>query len=251
MSDGLSNAWLHCSIVPRTIRSTVDAPVRTYRELRAADSAALDELARNSPRAAEVVAVLRHVREKTSRWFDDVDLLHAAADAVEDSASSRAGGGGAVIVYLPAAMSPPAARFVRSLGARRPCTLSSRRATPTPTSWRRLIDPLRSQLTLARPVYVPPSGGRRALGADRRRRGDARAARTMDRREAGPHSSAGIGDRPWRIVAVRGVAPRHAGGGPHPLQRRWYPSAVIDRGRTNVAGGRTAVDYDRRREKWP
>jgi ATP-dependent helicase/nuclease subunit B len=101
--------------------STVDALVATYHELRPVADVAVDRLASSSARAAEVVAVLRGARERTSGWFDDVDLLGAAAAQVEGSGATLGGRVGTVVLYLPTALTPPAVRLVSALAAHVPC----------------------------------------------------------------------------------------------------------------------------------
>ena len=100
--------------------STVDALSTTYRELRSVEEATLDRMAAGSARAAEVVSVLREVRWRTSAWSDDVDALDGAAAHLTQA--DFAGPDGPVVLYLPAALGPPAARFVRALALHASCT---------------------------------------------------------------------------------------------------------------------------------
>jgi ATP-dependent helicase/nuclease subunit B len=101
--------------------STIDALIRTYRELRPADDAALSALSKQSERSAEVVAVLRGMRERTAQWFDGVDLLNAAADMTSSSAAPL-GPIGSLVVFLPSSMPSPAARLIGALAATVACT---------------------------------------------------------------------------------------------------------------------------------
>jgi ATP-dependent helicase/nuclease subunit B len=102
--------------------STVDALLQTYRELRAASDTALDALSERSPRATDVVSVLRAVRERTMEWYDDVDTLNAAVLQVEGPAGVAVGRAGPLVLFLPTALTPPAARLVRALAAKGSCT---------------------------------------------------------------------------------------------------------------------------------
>jgi RecB family exonuclease len=102
--------------------STIDALVTTYRELRTAEQPALDRLAGQSARAAEVVAVLRAAHDRVGDWYDKVDVLEAATARL---AHSGAGAGqlGEVVAFLPQALIPPAVAFVRALAGHLPCTV--------------------------------------------------------------------------------------------------------------------------------
>jgi len=81
--------------------STEAALVSAYRELRDLSAEALDALARQSPRAADVVRIGRAARARLARaWYDEEDLLDAAASAIADD-PTRVTELGAVIAYLP------------------------------------------------------------------------------------------------------------------------------------------------------
>jgi ATP-dependent helicase/nuclease subunit B len=102
--------------------STVDALVATYRELRPVDSATLDAVAGLSRRAAELVDVLRDVRQHTANWFDDMDVLEAATSRVVSLGRAVAELTGPVVLYLPGTLNAPTARFFATLADQVPCT---------------------------------------------------------------------------------------------------------------------------------
>ncbi|GAC1314377.1 MAG: hypothetical protein NVSMB12_07530 [Acidimicrobiales bacterium] len=92
--------------------ATEQALVGAYRELRDLSEPALDAIARAGRRAATVVRLHRSVRTTLApAWYDEQDLMAAAATAPTDL--------GAVIVYLPQAVSGPAATLLRGIPALR------------------------------------------------------------------------------------------------------------------------------------
>jgi hypothetical protein len=97
--------------------STPRELVRTFRELRSVDPAgrerALDALARNGPRAADVVRLYRRFEQLCLGFFDEVDLVEAAANALVASASARTEIGDAIL-YLPREVTPALERLVRA-----------------------------------------------------------------------------------------------------------------------------------------
>jgi hypothetical protein len=98
--------------------ATEAALVATYRELRDCSPAALDGLARQGRRAAEVVRLHRAVRERLApAWSDEEDLLDAAAAVV---ATGGASGLGTVVVHLPQRLGQHAARLLVALGQQVP-----------------------------------------------------------------------------------------------------------------------------------
>jgi ATP-dependent helicase/nuclease subunit B len=79
--------------------ATETALVATYRELREVSAAGLDALAATSARAADVVRVHRATHDRLRReWYDEQDLMAAAAGALRDGHDH---GIGYVLVFLP------------------------------------------------------------------------------------------------------------------------------------------------------
>ncbi|MCB0994877.1 MAG: PD-(D/E)XK nuclease family protein [Acidimicrobiales bacterium] len=103
--------------------TTERALVAAHRELSDLDGPALDALARQSVRAADVVRLHRSVRQAlAASWYDEQDLV--------ESALSQIGAGGPieavtgpVIVHLPQRLSRAQGRLLRSLASQRPCTV--------------------------------------------------------------------------------------------------------------------------------
>lgn len=94
--------------------------VAAHRELSDCSEASLVALARSGRRAADVVAIHRAVRSRLAAdWYDEVDLMGAATDAVGAEASVL-DDVGTVVVHLPQLLAPPAARLVRALAERAP-----------------------------------------------------------------------------------------------------------------------------------
>jgi hypothetical protein len=101
--------------------ATEAALVATYRELRDCSPGALDALARQGRRAAEVVRLHRAVRARLARaWSDEEDLLQAATTI---AAAGGADALGAVVVHLPQRLTQHAARLLSALGAQLPVTV--------------------------------------------------------------------------------------------------------------------------------
>ena len=94
--------------------ATVRALAAAFRDLRAAQPGALDELAAQSRRGADVVALFRRFRELTRDSYEVEDLAEAAAVAVHDGASALRDLG-RMILYLPRALTPARATLVRAL----------------------------------------------------------------------------------------------------------------------------------------
>jgi ATP-dependent helicase/nuclease subunit B len=85
---------------------TARALARTYRELASVPSGALGDLARQGPRAAAVVEVVRAARARLATCRDDADLLRAAAAEVAAAPARASRACGAVVVLLPATVAP-------------------------------------------------------------------------------------------------------------------------------------------------
>ncbi len=94
---------------------------RAFDDLRDASPTTLDQLAGLSPRAADVVRLMRRTRELTAAYYDESDLMWAAAAAVArgDPAAREAG---ALVLYLPRRLSEAMVRLLEAaapaLGAR-------------------------------------------------------------------------------------------------------------------------------------
>lgn len=96
--------------------ATEESLIRAHRELSDCSEAALDTLAAASPRAAAVVDVHRRVRTRLAQdWYEEVDLLTAATDAIA-AGSPIADDLGAVALYLPQNLSAAAAALLVAIG---------------------------------------------------------------------------------------------------------------------------------------
>jgi ATP-dependent helicase/nuclease subunit B len=103
--------------------ATEAALVAAHRELSTLDDAALDALVRTGPRAADVVRISRRVRASlAAEWYDERDLMDAAAAEV-DAGVPLLADLGAVVVHLPQELSTPAAALLRVLATRVPVTV--------------------------------------------------------------------------------------------------------------------------------
>jgi RecB family exonuclease len=94
--------------------STQQALAATFRDLRDTPEPARAVLARAGGIAATVVGLYSDFLERTRDYYDDVDLLYAAAAAVT-SAPERLADVGHVVVHLPPALSPAEEALVRAL----------------------------------------------------------------------------------------------------------------------------------------
>ncbi|MDQ3974548.1 MAG: PD-(D/E)XK nuclease family protein, partial [Actinomycetota bacterium] len=100
--------------------STEEELVRVHRELSDVTPASLDRLAATSRRARDVVRIHRAIRSLvTHDWYEEADLLTAARDAIHAGAPV-ARDLGTVIVYLPQALSIPAAALLRAVATVNP-----------------------------------------------------------------------------------------------------------------------------------
>jgi RecB family exonuclease len=98
--------------------ATEEALVEASRELSYADPVALDAVAGASARAAEVVWVYRAARATLARdWYDEADLMAAAAAAIGERTEVLADLG-AVVVYLPQQIPAAAARMLVAVAGR-------------------------------------------------------------------------------------------------------------------------------------
>jgi len=96
--------------------STAKQLARTFDDLRDATQETLDRLAALSPRTADVVRLLRRTKELTAGYYDESDLLWAAATAVaKNDPSAREAG--ALILYLPRRLPDALARLLEAAAA--------------------------------------------------------------------------------------------------------------------------------------
>jgi len=98
--------------------ATETALIEAYRELRDLSDSALNSLARTSARASDVVRLHRAARVTLEPdWYDEEDLLDAAAAAVgfEGSAMESLG---RLVAYLPERLSQHGARLIRAVAER-------------------------------------------------------------------------------------------------------------------------------------
>jgi ATP-dependent helicase/nuclease subunit B len=103
--------------------ATEKALLVAHRDLSDLDHTRLDLLARQSPRAADVVRIHRAIQSKLEAdWYDEQDLLGAAEAAIDDAAPVLSGVG-PVIVHLPRRFSAAQRSFLGKLGASRQLTL--------------------------------------------------------------------------------------------------------------------------------
>jgi ATP-dependent helicase/nuclease subunit B len=102
--------------------ATEEALAGAHRQLLEVSERGLDQLAAQSARAKDVVRIHRAVRAALARhWYDEHDLMLAAAEAVEcDATGAVPGPLGPVVVHLPQEMVPAAARLLRRLAAHVP-----------------------------------------------------------------------------------------------------------------------------------
>lgn len=104
---------------PATVRSVVAA----YRDLRGVPPAALRTLADQSARAAQVVSLVGRMRRLLGDWYDEVDLVEAAADAIREDPSGTLDPLGHVIAYLPPALPSHHYRLLDAIGGHGRLTL--------------------------------------------------------------------------------------------------------------------------------
>lgn len=97
--------------------ATEVALLRTYRELREVTEEHLAALERTSRRASEVVRLARGVRERLADdWFDETDLMDAAARVVTED-PARLAPFGPVLLHLPGELTPSAATLLRCVAS--------------------------------------------------------------------------------------------------------------------------------------
>ena len=97
--------------------ATERALVRAYKDLRALSPPALDAMARHSERTEDVVRLIRAVRNQLAPdWYDDADLLAAAAAAVRSGDTTALGDVGHVVVYAPRRLDAAEQALLDALG---------------------------------------------------------------------------------------------------------------------------------------
>ncbi|MGQ0826684.1 MAG: PD-(D/E)XK nuclease family protein [Actinomycetota bacterium] len=103
--------------------ATEEALVAAHHELCDIDDVALDVLAGQSPRAADVVRIHRAITAHLAdSWYAEHDLMRAATDLVEAGASLPRDIG-TLVIHLPQRLGGPAARLLRTVGDRTPTTV--------------------------------------------------------------------------------------------------------------------------------
>ncbi|MGH9114152.1 MAG: hypothetical protein ACRDZN_17900, partial [Acidimicrobiales bacterium] len=105
--------------------ATETALVGAFGELSDVSAGGLDELARASRRAHDVVGLCRRVRTALSPgWYDEADLTESAIAAVDGGAAHRIERDlGHLVVYLPQDLLQRQARLVAAVAERRPTTV--------------------------------------------------------------------------------------------------------------------------------
>jgi ATP-dependent helicase/nuclease subunit B len=97
--------------------ATETALVAAYRELRDLSDDALDALSGRSERAADVVRLHRVARSSlVTEFYDESDLLSAAAEVIGDDTSATAQLG-TIVVFLPEVLSRHAGQLLGAVGA--------------------------------------------------------------------------------------------------------------------------------------
>ena len=103
--------------------ATEEALVAAHRELCDLDDVALDLLAAQHARAADVVRIHRAVRNQlAAEWYGEHDLMRVAAALVDDGAPLAADLG-TLAIHLPQRLANPAARLLRAVSEVVPATV--------------------------------------------------------------------------------------------------------------------------------
>lgn len=102
--------------------STTEHLAATFTELARVPAGALSTIASRGPRAAAVVRLFEQYRARIAGYYDEDDLVRAAATAVDDG-SAPADEIGHVVVHLPLDLSPGELTLIRALAAHDRCTV--------------------------------------------------------------------------------------------------------------------------------
>jgi hypothetical protein len=143
--------------------ATESALVATYRELRECAPAALDVLAQQGARAAEVVRLHRAVRARLeAQWYDEQDLLVAAAGVDPAHAARELG---ALVVYLPQRLPQHSARLLSTLAQHLPLQVVAGRTGDDRADAEVLValDRLGVPRSPAPPIPPPVAAGRTSI----------------------------------------------------------------------------------------
>ena len=98
--------------------STTRELQRVFAELREVKDANLQRIIRTSTRAADVVRLYHRFRQLSEGFFDEIDLMEAAAENLRSN-STAANETGALVVYLPRKLAPALERLLDAAGAER------------------------------------------------------------------------------------------------------------------------------------
>ncbi|MGE0599448.1 MAG: PD-(D/E)XK nuclease family protein [Dehalococcoidia bacterium] len=93
--------------------STTRELQRVFVELRETSADSRQRLARTSRRAADVVRLFQRFRELSAGFFDEIDLVDAAADNLASNPNA-ATETGAIVLYLPRKLAPALERLLRA-----------------------------------------------------------------------------------------------------------------------------------------
>jgi ATP-dependent helicase/nuclease subunit B len=143
--------------------ATEQALAKAYRELRRISETAATAVAERSARASDVVRICREAHERLAgRWYDDEDLLAAAANKLESAPHPEIG---PVIVHLLPELSASEARFLHALDARSPLQINVG-ITGNPAADRPVFSAYeRSGITLSIPDNIDPPCASRIISA--------------------------------------------------------------------------------------
>ncbi len=92
--------------------ATESALSASFRDLRLASVAALNQMAASSDKNAQLIALYRRFRELTADTYDVEDLAESAAEAVRDG-SAALQDLGRLLLYLPRSLSPAQTALIR------------------------------------------------------------------------------------------------------------------------------------------
>ncbi len=98
--------------------STTRELQRVFSELRETSESSRQRLARTSRRAADVVRLFERFRQLSDGFFDEIDLMEAAAENLV-SGSTAGAETGVLVLYLPRKLAPALERLLAAAGAER------------------------------------------------------------------------------------------------------------------------------------